>query len=247
MKCPFKFRLEPFEGGQECDPECAWRRGEHCAVEPLHVVKATGYKSSDELGRLERMADAAFKGTRHIVVDDTVDVFTVPEGAPLEGSTFELKVKLSDGAPLPRHAKPGDAGMDLTSRETVELLPGETKMVGTGVSVEIPVGYFGMVVPRSGLGSRGVTLSNCVGIIDSGYRGEIKAPLHNNHPSVVSASNLAANARYNGDGKMVVNRGDRVCQLIVVPYVSCDVVEVDELSDSERGETGFGSSGREAL
>lgn len=156
---------------------------------------------------------------------------------------MELKVKLSDGAPLPAHAKPGDAGLDLTSRETVVLRPGETKMVRTGVTVEIPDGYFGMVVPRSGLGSRGVTLSNCVGVIDSGYRGEIMAPLHNNHPSVVSASNLAANARYNGDGKMTVERGDRVAQLVVVPYRTCECVEVDELGNTERGKDGFGSTG----
>ena len=147
---------------------------------------------------------------------------------------MELKVKLSDGAPLPKHVHAGDAGLDLTSRKTVELLPGETKTVGTGVTAAIPEGHVGLVFPRSGLGSRGVTLSNCVGVIDSGYRGEIMAPLHNNHPSVVSASNLAANARYNGDGKMTVERGDRVAQLVVVPYRMCECVEVDELGDTER-------------
>lgn len=142
---------------------------------------------------------------------------------------MELKVKLTDGAPLPRHAKPGDAGMDLTTRETVTIYPGETVMVGTGVAVEIPQGYFGMVVPRSGLGSRGINISNCCGIIDSGYRGEIKAPLHNNR-SIMGRSET-------------IERGERVCQLIVVPYVECECVEVDELAESERGEGGFGSSG----
>ena len=163
---------------------------------------------------------------------------------------MELRVKLTDGAPLPCHAKAGDAGLDLTTRETVTLDPGETKMVGTGVSVEIPEGYFGMVVPRSGLGSRGITLSNAVGIIDSGYRGEIKAPLHSNRPTHnwitygvdgdTKIRQLMAN-----DGVMTVQRGERVAQMVVVPYVSCECVEVEELSDTERSVDGFGSTGRE--
>ncbi len=169
----------------------------------------------------------------------------------LEGR-MELKVKLTDGAPLPRHAKPGDAGMDLTSRETVTLGPGETRTVGTGVAVEIPEGYVGLVFPRSGLGSRGVNLSNCVGVIDSGYRGEIKAPLHNNH----HADELLVNEeldmydhayrhtrfKFNGE-KMTVERGERVAQLVVVPFATCECVEVDELSETDRGADGFGSTG----
>jgi len=143
--------------------------------------------------------------------------------------TRNLNVRLTDGASLPRHAKPGDAGLDLTTRQSVTLLPGETKTVGTGVSVEIPDGYVGLVFPRSGLGSRGLNLSNCVGVIDSGYRGEIMAPLHNNH-------------RPGGD-EMAVERGDRVAQMVVVPFLTCKCIEVDELSSSERGNSGFGSTG----
>jgi len=139
-----------------------------------------------------------------------------------------LNVKLTDGAPLPKHAHAGDAGLDLTTRETVTLGPGETRMVGTGVSVEIPAGHFGLVVPRSGLGSRGVNLSNCAGVIDSGYRGEIRAPLHNNHR--VGAP-------------VVIKRGERVAQMLVMPYVTCECVEVDELGETERGTDGFGSTG----
>lgn len=139
---------------------------------------------------------------------------------------MKLKVKLTDGAELPRHAKEGDAGLDLTSRDTVTLSAGETKVVGTGVAIELPKGYVGLVFPRSGLGSRGVNLSNCVGVIDSGYRGEIKAPLHSNRR----------------DEDMTIERGDRVCQLVVMPYVSCECVEVENLSDSVRGASGFGSS-----
>jgi dUTP pyrophosphatase len=151
---------------------------------------------------------------------------------------MKLNVKLTDGAPLPKHAKPGDAGLDLTTRETVTLEPGETKIVGTGVSVEIPKGCFGLVVPRSGLGSRGINLSNCVGVIDSGYRGEIKAPLHNNHPTVFHAMGRIMASH----DTMTIERGERVCQLIVVPFVTCECVEVDELSDTERGTDGFGST-----
>lgn len=141
---------------------------------------------------------------------------------------MRLNVKLTDGAPLPKHAKPGDAGLDLTTRETVTLLPGDTRVVGTGVAVEIPEGYVGLVFPRSGLGSRGVNLSNCVGVIDSGYRGEIRAPLHNNHRA---------------GAPVVIKRGERVAQLLVMPYVTCECVEVDELGETERGTDGFGSTG----
>lgn len=137
-----------------------------------------------------------------------------------------LKVKLSDGAPLPKHAKPGDAGLDLTSREAVDLWPGGEALVSTGVSVEIPEGYVGLVFPRSGLASKhGVTLKNSVGVIDSGYRGEIKAMLVND-----------------GLRAYEVSRGERIVQLVVVPCASVECVEA-ELSETERGAGGFGSSG----
>lgn len=148
---------------------------------------------------------------------------------------LELKVKLMDGAPLPKHAKPGDAGLDLTTREDVTLLPGETRLVGTGVAVEIPEGYFGLLAPRSGLaGKRGVTFANTPGIIDSGYRGEIKVPLRNIN---VSEKWISRN------DCVKVDRGERVCQLIILPCITCECVQVDELSETERGEDGFGSTG----
>jgi len=168
---------------------------------------------------------------------------------------MELKVKLMDGAPLPRHAKPGDAGMDLTTREKVSLAPGETVTVGTGVAVEIPDGYVGLVFPRSGLGARGINLSNCVGVIDSGYRGEIKVPLHNNHHvdnvlvnmgEDVFGAEFPLRVKLKGES-MTVERGERVAQLVVVPVVQVECMQVDELSDSERGSGGFGSSGRVEL
>ena len=140
-----------------------------------------------------------------------------------------------DGAPLPKHAKPGDAGLDLTTREDVTLLPGETRLVGTGVAVEIPEGYFGLLAPRSGLaGKRGVTFANTPGIIDSGYRGEIKVPLRN--------INVSEKWIYRNDC-VKVERGERVCQLIILPCVTCECVQVDDLSETERGEDGFGSTG----
>lgn len=143
------------------------------------------------------------------------------------GAKQRLNVKLTKGAPLPKHAKPGDAGMDLTCREEVSLPPFTTVMVGTGVSVEVPEGYVGLVFPRSGLASkRGITLANSVGVIDSGYRGEIMVPLHN----------LNGHTQY-------VAEGERVCQLTIIPFASCECVAVDELSETERGEGGFGSTG----
>lgn len=141
---------------------------------------------------------------------------------------MKLNVKLADGAPLPRHAKPGDAGLDLTVRESLNIAPFGTVMAGTGVSVEIPEGYVGLCFPRSGISTkRGINLSNCVGVIDSGYRGEIMAPLHN----------------MTGEEQRI-EKGERVCQLIVMPYETCECVEADDLGETVRGGSGFGSSGR---
>ena len=144
---------------------------------------------------------------------------------------MELKVKLTDGAPLPRHAKKGDAGLDLTSRKMVNIQPGETQMVGTGVAAEIPEGCFGLIAPRSGLASKyGITLANTPSVIDSGYRGEIKLALHNI-----------------GKKGYTVHNGERVAQMVVIPCATCCCVEVGELGEIERGETGFGSSGKDAI
>lgn len=141
---------------------------------------------------------------------------------------MQLNVKLTDGAPLPRHARLGDAGLDLTTRSGVHIAPGETVMAGTGTAVELPEGYVGLVFPRSGLASKGgITLANAVGVIDSGYRGEIMAPLHNLGGTPIS-----------------IKAGTRVCQLVVVPFETCECVQADELGESERGSNGFGSTGR---
>lgn len=140
---------------------------------------------------------------------------------------MRIRVKLTDGAPMPRHAKPGDAGMDLTTRETVEIAPQGTVKVGTGVAMEIPEGYYGAVVPRSGMATgRGVTIVNTPGTIDSGYRGEIKLPLYNAGHELVT-----------------VERGERVAQIIIKRHETVECVEADELSETERGSGGFGSTG----
>ncbi len=161
---------------------------------------------------------------------------------------MEVRVKLTDGATMPRYAKDGDAGMDLTSRSDVVVRPGETVIVGTGVSMEIPRGYVGLVFPRSGLGSRGLTLGNCVGVIDRSYRGEICAPLHNNHSKLdtfetVQRDGSVVTSHFVGDHDMEVHRGDRVCQILIMRVEEVDCVEVDELSDTDRGTGGFGSTG----
>jgi dUTP pyrophosphatase len=140
----------------------------------------------------------------------------------------ELPVqRLHDGATLPARAYEGDAGLDLSASERVELGPGERAAVGTGLSVAIPEGHAGFVQPRSGLAVKyGITVLNTPGLVDSGYRGEIKVVLLNtdrHEPFVVEA-------------------GMRIAQLVVVPVAPAEPREVTELPDSERGEKGFGSS-----
>ena len=136
--------------------------------------------------------------------------------------------RLRDDAVVPVRAYEGDAGLDLTACERVELAPGERALVGTGLAVAIPEGYAGFVQPRSGLAAKnGLTIVNTPGLVDSGYRGELKLILHNTderHP-------------------FVVEPGMRIAQLVVLELPDVDPVEVDELPDSERGADGFGSSG----
>jgi dUTP pyrophosphatase len=140
----------------------------------------------------------------------------------------ELPVqRLHDGATLPTRAYEGDAGLDLSACERVELGPGERAVVGTGLTVAIPDGHAGFVQPRSGLAARhGITILNTPGLVDSGYRGELKVVLLNTDRSE----------------QFVVEPGMRIAQLVVVPVALPEPREVAELPDSERGEKGFGSS-----
>jgi dUTP pyrophosphatase len=140
----------------------------------------------------------------------------------------QLPVKrLHDGATLPTRAYDGDAGLDLAACERVELGPGERAVVGTGLTVAVPDGHAGFVQPRSGLAVRhGVTIVNTPGLVDAGYRGELKVVLLNT----------------DREERFVVEPGMRIAQLVLVPIASAEPVEVQELPASERGERGFGSS-----
>jgi len=135
--------------------------------------------------------------------------------------------RLRDDAILPRTAYAGDAGLDLATCEPFELRPGERAVVSTGLSVAIPEGYAGFVQPRSGLAARhGIAVVNSPGLIDAGYRGEIKVVLLNT----------------DAEETFTAMAGDRVAQLVVVPVPEIELLEVDELPVSERAERGFGSS-----
>jgi dUTP pyrophosphatase len=141
---------------------------------------------------------------------------------------IELPVrKLRDDAVVPSRAYEGDAGLDLAACERVALGPGERAAVGTGIAVAIPEGHAGFVQPRSGLASRhGITIVNTPGLVDAGYRGEIRVVLLNTDKLE----------------PFVVEPGMRIAQLVVVALPELELVEVDELPASERGVRGFGSS-----
>ncbi len=142
---------------------------------------------------------------------------------------MELRFKrLVEAARLPEVAHPGDAGLDLHAAEAATIAPaGGRASVGSGLAVEIPPGHAGLVLPRSGLAAKhGLALANAPGLIDSGYRGEIRVLLLNTDPS----------------DPFEVEIGDRIAQLLVVPFVETEPFEA-ELSASERGAGGFGSSG----
>jgi dUTP pyrophosphatase len=143
---------------------------------------------------------------------------------------MELRFRiLDDAATLPSRAHDGDAGLDLHSAQSAHIGPDERWQISTGLAVEIPEGHAGLVMPRSGLALRyGISLVNAPGLIDAGYRGEIGVLLLNNDPAEVFR----------------VEPGDRIAQLVVVPIASLEPVAVEELAESERGEGGFGSSGR---
>lgn len=135
--------------------------------------------------------------------------------------------RLRDDALLPRQAYEGDAGLDLAACEEVELAPGARAVVPTGIAVEIPEGYAGFVQPRSGLAARhGIGIVNAPGLIDSGYRGEIRVVLLNTDATE----------------PFTIERGARIAQLVIAPVASVRLVEVDALATSERGGRGFGSS-----
>jgi dUTP pyrophosphatase len=137
-------------------------------------------------------------------------------------------VRLSPEALLPSRAYEGDAGLDLYSAEAVRLQPGERASVGCGIAIEIPQGHAGLVLPRSGLAARyGIALVNAPGLIDAGYRGEVRVLLLNT----------------DRDEPFAINPGERIAQLLIVAFAAPQISAVEELEASERGERGFGSSG----
>lgn len=140
-----------------------------------------------------------------------------------------VHIKLLDPElPAPAYAKPGDAGADLRSRIDFELEPGERALVPTGVAIALPEGYVGLVHPRSGLATKnGITIVNAPGTVDSCYRGELMVTLLNTDKTK----------------SFHVQRGDRIAQLIIQKYEHATFTVVDELDQTERGSSGFGSSG----
>lgn len=137
--------------------------------------------------------------------------------------------KLRENAVLPTRGSRYAAGYDLYAllKEPCTIAPHTTKMIGTGLAAAIPEGYFGGVFARSGLASKkGLRPANCVGVIDSDYRGEIMITLHNDT-----------------DEPRTVENGERIAQLVILPFLSAEFVETEQLEDTERGTGGFGSTG----
>lgn len=150
---------------------------------------------------------------------------------------MEVRIKkLHPNAVIPTYAKDGDAGMDLTAVTKSYDRDGNI-VYGTGLAFEIPKGYVGLVFPRSSLSRLDIALSNCVGVIDSGYRGEVTvkfkpAMLFNREQRPIILNNR------------IYEVGERVAQIIIIPYPKITFVEADELSETERGAGGYGSSGK---
>lgn len=141
---------------------------------------------------------------------------------------MKLKVKrIHEKAKLPEYAHATDAGMDLYSVERAELKPGESKLVSTGLVIELPENTEAQIRPRSGLALKNqITVLNTPGTIDQGYRGEVKIILINH-----------------GNNSFLVEEGMRIAQMVVKPVLKVDVEEVEDLTDSDRGDVGFGSTG----
>ena len=135
---------------------------------------------------------------------------------------------LSENATIPTYAHEGDAGMDLYSAVDATVPCGEVVKVPTDVAMAIPSGYVGLIYPRSGLATKqGLRLSNCVGVVDAGYRGNVIVALYNDSAA-----------------PQKIYKGDRIAQMVIQPFISCSLEEVEELDETERSTGGFGSSGK---
>jgi dUTP pyrophosphatase len=144
---------------------------------------------------------------------------------------MKVKIKkLHPNAVIPTYAKSGDAGMDLVATSVISETPTQITY-GLGIALEIPEGFVGLVFPRSSIRKTRLQLSNSVGVIDSGYRGELQATFNKIITTIENQKN---------DYKV----GDRVCQIMIIPHPPIEMLEVNELSDTERGDGGFGSTGK---
>jgi dUTP pyrophosphatase len=169
--------------------------------------------------------DSLLNKLRSDVTDSYEQVSENPDEAVL---MFKLKVKimkLHENAVVPKYSKEGDAGLDLTATQILNE-DSQTITYGTGLAFEIPMGYVGLVFPRSSIRKYELQLSNSVGVIDSGYRGEVQATFNKIH-----------------NGLEIYKVGDRVAQMIILPHPHIDFIETQKLSNTERGSGGFGSTG----
>jgi len=156
-------------------------------------------------------------------------LFTNKKGGHCPKLLMELKIKkLNKNATIPSYASLSAAGADLYScEEEISFAPGETRLVHTGIAMQIPNGYVGLIYARSGIATkRGLAPANKVGVIDSDYRGEIMVALHNHSDKVAS-----------------IQAGERIAQIVIAPYITADFVESQTLDETERGDGGFGSTG----
>ena len=154
---------------------------------------------------------------------------------------MEVKIKkLNPNAVIPTYAKPGDGGMDLVATSIISDTP-EQITYGMGIALEIPEGFVGLIFPRSSVRKTGLDLSNAVGVCDSGYRGELQATFN----KVFGGDRFYDETKNTEDtSNNFYKVGDRIAQIMIIPYPPIEFKEVDELSNSERGEGGFGSTGK---
>lgn len=182
------------------------------------AAKAEGLSAGGVEWHLRKGTAVPRSGLKYQYVEDMED---------REVKNLEIRVKMNEGVKVPRHSREGDAGLDLTSLHAHVVRPHERVMVSTGFRAAIPTGFFGMVVPRSGVAwKRGLTLVNSPGIIDSNYRGEILLLMLNT-----------------SNENQTILAGERIAQILILPHETVSCVEVDELPSTERGDGGFGSSG----
>jgi dUTP pyrophosphatase len=180
---------------------------------------------SHDMNYLSELEEVLNKLSGEITNDETSKNFTSTNGVVSEGVMVKVK-KLVPEAVIPSYSKVGDAGMDLTITKEIENTSFSVSY-GFGIALEIPQGYVGLVFPRSSVRNQDLILSNCVGVIDSGYRGELQVTFK----------------KTQGLDSIKYKVGDRGAQIVILPYPTIYMTEVPELSNTERGSGGFGSTG----